>query len=131
MRFATAGLSSPKSLAPEENDGPVGSPDRRECVAVLALHQPVASDLRRVAAVLKINGDLERLCDLACHIAKRIKKLTGDPDAFPIPQPLENLAIMALSQIRDGLDAPLSPTFRGGRTSSPLIIKWTLIIVRS
>jgi phosphate transport system protein len=77
----------------------------RECVRVLALHQPVASDLRRVAAVLKINGDLERLCDLACHIAKRIKKLTGDPEAFPIPQPLENLAIMALSQVRDSLDA--------------------------
>jgi phosphate transport system protein len=77
----------------------------RECVRVLALHQPVASDLRRVTTVLKINGDLERLCDLARHIAKRVKKLSGDPEAFPIPQPLENLAISALSQIRDSLDA--------------------------
>jgi len=77
----------------------------RECVRVLALHQPVASDLRRVAAVLKINGDLERLCDLARHIAKRVKKLTSDPEAFPIPQPLENLALVALTQIRDSLDA--------------------------
>jgi phosphate transport system protein len=77
----------------------------RECVRVLALHQPVASDLRRVTTVLKINGDLERLCDLARHIAKRVKKLSGDPEAFPIPQSLENLAISALSQIRDGLDA--------------------------
>jgi phosphate transport system protein len=77
----------------------------RECVRVLALHQPVASDLRRVAAVLKINGDLERLCDLARHIAKRVKKLTVDPEASPIPQPLENLALLALSQIRDSLDA--------------------------
>jgi phosphate transport system protein len=77
----------------------------RECVRVLALHQPVASDLRRVAAALKINGDLERLCELARHIAKRVKKLTVDPEAFPIPQPLENLALLALSQIRDSLDA--------------------------
>ena len=77
----------------------------RECVRVLALHQPVASDLRRVTTVLKINGDLERLCELARHIAKRVKKLSGDPEAFPIPQPLENLAIAALSQIRDSLDA--------------------------
>ena len=77
----------------------------RECVRVLALHQPVASDLRRVTTVLKINGDLERLCDLARHIAKRVKKLTGHADAFPIPQPLENLALSALSQIRDSLDA--------------------------
>ena len=60
----------------------------RECVRVLALHQPVASDLRRVAAILKINGDLERLCDLARHIAKRVKKLAADPQAFPIPQSL-------------------------------------------
>jgi phosphate transport system protein len=77
----------------------------RECVRVLALHQPVASDLRRVAAVLKINGDLERLCDLARHIAKRVKKLAADPHAFPIPQTLENLALEALSQIHASLDA--------------------------
>ena len=77
----------------------------RECVRVLALHQPVASDLRRVAAILKINGDLERLCDLARHIAKRVKKLAADPRAFPIPQTLENLALEALSQIHASLDA--------------------------
>ena len=76
-----------------------------ECVRVLALHQPVASDLRRVAAVLKINGDLERLADLARHIAKRIKKLSSDPLAFPIPQPLENLGLEALNQVHDSLDA--------------------------
>ena len=76
-----------------------------KCVRVLALHQPVASDLRRVATVLKINGDLERLCDLAQHIAKRVKKLARDPEAFPIPQALENLALLSLSQIRDSLDA--------------------------
>jgi phosphate transport system protein len=77
----------------------------QKCVRVLALHQPVASDLRRVATVLKINGDLERLCDLAQHIARRVKKLTRDPEAFPIPQALENLALLALSQIRESLDA--------------------------
>jgi phosphate transport system protein len=77
----------------------------RECVRVLALHQPVASDLRRVAAVLKTNGDLERLADLARHIAKRVKKLSADPMAFPIPQPLENLGLEALMQVHESLDA--------------------------
>ncbi len=77
----------------------------RECVRVLALHQPVASDLRRVAVVLKINGDLHRLCDLARHIAKRVKKLAGDPRAVPIPQPLENLGLEALGQVHNSLDA--------------------------
>lgn len=77
----------------------------RECVRVLALHQPVASDLRRVAAVLKINGDLERLAELARHIAKRVKKLAADPLTFPIPQPLEDLALAALAQVHHSLDA--------------------------
>jgi phosphate transport system protein len=77
----------------------------RDCLKVLALHQPVASDLRRVAAVLKISGDLERMGDLARHIAKRVKKLADDPLAFPVPEPLEALAVRALGQVRDGLDA--------------------------
>src|SRR5947209_17146913 len=77
----------------------------RDCLKVLALHQPVASDLRRVAAILKINGDLERMGDLARHIAKRVKKLADDPLAFPVPEPLEALATRALGQVRDGLDA--------------------------
>jgi phosphate transport system protein len=77
----------------------------RECVRVLALHQPVASDLRRVAAVFKINGELHRLCDLARHIAKRVKKLAGDPQAVPIPEPIENLGLAALDQVHDSLDA--------------------------
>jgi phosphate transport system protein len=77
----------------------------QECVRVLALHQPVASDLRRVAAVLKINGDLHRLCDLARHIAKRVKKLAADPQATPIPQALEDLGLEALDQVHESLDA--------------------------
>jgi phosphate transport system protein len=77
----------------------------RECVRMLALHQPVASDLRRVAVVMKINGELHRLCVLARHIAKRVKKLAADPRALPIPQPLENLGIEALAQVRKSLDA--------------------------
>ncbi|WP_165227840.1 phosphate signaling complex protein PhoU [Aquisphaera insulae] len=77
----------------------------RECVRVLALHQPVASDLRRVAAILRINSDLERLSALARHIAKRVKKLASDPEAFPIPQPLENLGMEALAQVHESLDS--------------------------
>jgi phosphate transport system protein len=77
----------------------------RDCVRILAIHQPVASDLRRIAAVLKINGDLARLGDLSRHIAKRVKKLARDPQAFPIPQDLEDLALDALSLVHDCLDA--------------------------
>ncbi len=42
-----------------------------ECLKLLALYQPVAGDLRYIIAVLKINQDLERIGDLAVHIAER------------------------------------------------------------
>lgn len=77
----------------------------RECLKILALHQPVACDLRRVATVLKINGNLEKMSNLARNIAKRVKKQSGDDPAFPIPQQLESMAIETLEQVRDGLDA--------------------------
>jgi phosphate transport system protein len=42
-----------------------------ECLKILALHQPVAADLRFIVAILKVNNDLERIGDLAENIAKR------------------------------------------------------------
>lgn len=44
-----------------------------ECLKVLALHQPVAVDLRVIVATMKINNDLERIGDLAVDIAERAK----------------------------------------------------------
>ena len=41
-----------------------------ECLKILALHQPVAADLRYIIAVLKINQDLERIADHATNIAE-------------------------------------------------------------
>ena len=48
-----------------------------ECLKILALHQPVAIDLRFVIAVLKINNDLERIGDLAVNIAERALYLSS------------------------------------------------------
>jgi len=85
----------------------------RDCLKILALHQPVACDLRRVAVVLKINGNLERMSDLAWNIAKRVKKEAqarsnpgpGVEGAPPIPRQLETMALETLEQVRDSLDA--------------------------
>lgn len=41
-----------------------------ECLATLALHQPVANDLRFVVSILKINRDLERIGDMAAHVSE-------------------------------------------------------------
>jgi len=77
----------------------------RDCLRVLALHQPVASDLRRIAVILRINSDLERMADLARHIARRAKKFAVSPMPRAIPQELEAMAVESLSQVRDSLDA--------------------------
>ena len=61
-------------------------PIERECLKVLALHQPVASDLRRVAAVLRINSDLERLGDLALAHRQARQEALGRPAGVPDPR---------------------------------------------
>ena len=48
-----------------------------ECLKVLALHQPVATDLRFIVSILKINNDLERVADFAVNIAERAIDLSG------------------------------------------------------
>lgn len=50
-----------------------------ECLKILALHQPVAIDLRFIIAVLKINNDLERIGDLGVNIASRARALSHLP----------------------------------------------------
>src|SRR5437763_1021979 len=52
------------------------------CLKMLALHQPVAIDLRRIAAAMMINVDLERMADLAEEVAERAIALTKAP-SFP------------------------------------------------
>lgn len=75
-----------------------------ECLKILALHQPVAVDLRRVAAVMKINTDLERIADLAVNIGERTRGLAAHGD-FPIPENVDQMAEVAISMVRDALDA--------------------------
>jgi phosphate transport system protein len=47
-----------------------------ECLKVLALHQPVAIDLRFLVSVIKINNDLERIADETVNIAHRVKTIS-------------------------------------------------------
>src|SRR5437764_580571 len=75
-----------------------------ECLKILALHQPVAVDLRRIAAALKINTDLERMGDLAEDIAERALHLARLP-VVPIPEKLQRMTDLATSMVRQSLDA--------------------------
>ena len=53
-----------------------------ECLKTLALYQPVATDLRLIIAVIKINNDLERIADYAVNIAHRYKTSAGNSNKF-------------------------------------------------
>jgi len=75
-----------------------------ECLKILALHQPVAGDLRRIATVLKINSDLERIADLACNIAERAQNMHEHP-YFPIPDQLPEMVNLSKSMVKMALDA--------------------------
>lgn len=75
-----------------------------DCLKILALHQPVAIDLRFIIAVLKINNDLERIGDLAVNIAERAQFLSSQP-AIAVPFDLETLAEKTQHMLRNSLDA--------------------------
>jgi phosphate transport system protein len=75
-----------------------------ECLKILALHQPVAIDLRRIAAAIKINTDLERMADLAEDIAERSLHLADLP-VIPIPQNLQRMTELTSAMVRQSLDA--------------------------
>jgi len=75
-----------------------------ECLKLLALYQPVAGDLRFVAAVLKINNDLERMGDLGRHIAERALVL-ADHREVRLPVDLRNMAAAAQGMLHRSLDA--------------------------
>jgi phosphate transport system protein len=88
-------------------DGPLNSLhieiDSR-CFMLLALHQPMAADLRTIVAAVKINTDLERVGDLAINIAEAAMRYSKHP---PIKRLIDipNMAGIAQSMLRDSLDA--------------------------
>ena len=76
-----------------------------ECLKTLALHQPVAHDLRFVVAVLKINNDLERIGDLAVNVAEQAKFLAGESEVETPPFDLRGMGLRVESMLHKSLDA--------------------------
>ncbi len=74
------------------------------CLKALALHQPVAGDLRFIVALLKINNDLERIGDLAVNIAERAIDLAGRERAH-IPFDFREMAEKTKAMLQTSLDA--------------------------
>ncbi|MFW5856628.1 MAG: phosphate signaling complex protein PhoU [Planctomycetota bacterium] len=75
-----------------------------ECLKVLALHQPVATDLRFIVSVLKMNRDLERTGDQAVNIAHKAMRL-AECREWPITVDFDPMAQSARRMLRDALDS--------------------------
>jgi phosphate transport system protein len=75
-----------------------------QCVHLLALQQPLARDLRLIAAALKISNDLERVGDHAVNIAGCALELGRKAPVKPVAD-LAELAEKAIAMLRDALDA--------------------------
>jgi phosphate transport system protein len=71
---------------------------------LLALHQPMASDLRAVVGAIKINTDLERVGDLAVNIAQAGERYLAHPPVKPLID-IPRMAGLAQQMLHDALDA--------------------------
>ncbi len=86
-----------------------------ECLKILALHQPVAADLRFVIGAMKVNNDLERMGDLAVNIAERVCYLAEHPP-LGVPLDFNRMADVVREMVRTSLDAHVDMNAELART---------------
>jgi phosphate transport system protein len=86
----------------EVNDLQIEIDDR--CLKLLALQNPMASDLRLITAAMKINADLERIGDQAVNIAENAIKILAQPPLRPMMD-IPRMAEITQKMTRDSLDA--------------------------
>ncbi|MDZ4364935.1 phosphate signaling complex protein PhoU [Brevundimonas sp.] len=77
----------------------------RKAIRLIALRQPVASDLRRTLGAMKMASDLERTGDLAKNIAKRALILAEAEPMQPLTRSIERMGRLVSTRLRDVLDA--------------------------
>lgn len=77
----------------------------KKAIRLIALRQPVASDLRRALASMKLAVDLERTGDLAKNIAKRALILAEGEPMQPLTRSIERMGKLVSMRLRDVLDA--------------------------
>jgi phosphate transport system protein len=75
-----------------------------ECIRLIAIRQPKATDLRLITTAMKINTDLERMGDLAVDMAERTLELNEEPQIKPYID-IPRMAEMAQGMMGDALDA--------------------------
>lgn len=76
-----------------------------DCLKILALHQPVASDLRFIIAVIKINTEMERIADMAVNIALRVDNISNFTHAQAASYTFHPMTEMVISMLKKSIDA--------------------------
>ena len=77
----------------------------RKAIRLIALRQPVADDLRRTVAAMKISMNLERCGDLAKNIAKRALVIAESEPLSPLTRSIERMGELVAGRLKDVLDA--------------------------
>ncbi|MEM7200416.1 MAG: phosphate signaling complex protein PhoU [Planctomycetota bacterium] len=116
----TALLDRRPALAEEviEGDAEIDTREvaiEEDCLKILALHQPVAFDLRFLITILKVNNDLERMGDLAANIAERALDLAQEP-ALPRAAVLDQMIEGVRSMVKMSLNALVHQDPEAART---------------
>jgi len=76
-----------------------------KAILIIARRQPVAADLREIISAIRISADLERVGDLGKNIAKRVGAIAADRLPVGLFRGLQALAELALTQLKEVLDA--------------------------
>jgi phosphate transport system protein len=76
-----------------------------KAILVIAKRQPMADDLREIIGAIRISADLERVGDLGKNIAKRVAAVSDVRHPFSLFRGLQALTELALTQLKDVLDA--------------------------
>ena len=77
----------------------------RKAIRLIALRQPVADDLRRIVAAIRIASNLERCGDLAKNIAKRALVIAVSEPMTPLTSSIERMGALVIARLTDALDA--------------------------
>ena len=77
----------------------------RRCIRLIALRQPMAEDLRRTVAAMKISMNLERIGDLAKNIAKRTLVVVESEPMAPVTRSIERMGELVQARLKQVLDA--------------------------
>ena len=120
IHCAVDGLRSPSNQLAEDlhtSDDDIDAMDvqiENDCLKILALHQPVAIDLRRIATVLKITGELERVADLGVNIAERAAGLIGKTEVT-VSDKLQDMSRKSLEMLHRSIDCYVELDSLGAR----------------